>query len=61
MRIKSKSEEVRVKPLFVQLALEPLWRAYAAVERGADYKVRHPPGVQRVCASGPHAQRTQKY
>lgn len=53
MRIKSKSEELRVKPLFVQLALEPLWRAYGAVERGADYKVRIPGrGVQGLgCVS----------
>ena len=38
VRLKGKSEE-RIKPLFVQLALEPLWKAYAAVERSADHKV----------------------
>ena len=37
MRIKGKTD---AKPLFVQLALEPLWKAYAAVSPGADSKVR---------------------
>jgi ribosome assembly protein 1 len=40
IKLKGKSEE-RIKLLFVQLALEPIWKAYTAVERGADYKVRH--------------------
>ena len=39
VRIKSGTEE-RIRPLFVQLALEPLWKAYGAVERDADHKAR---------------------
>lgn len=29
----------RGRPLFVTLALEPLWKAYAAAQPGADHKV----------------------
>ena len=36
VRMKGKAD---AKPLFVQLALEPLWKAYTAVEPGADSKV----------------------
>ncbi len=36
VRMKGKAD---AKPLFVQLALEPLWKAYAAVEPEADSKV----------------------
>ena len=32
----------RGRPLFVTLALEPLWKAYAAAQPGADHKVCPP-------------------
>jgi hypothetical protein len=32
----------RGRPLFVTLALEPLWKAYAAAQPGADHKVCDP-------------------
>ncbi|KAK9869094.1 hypothetical protein WJX84_011258 [Apatococcus fuscideae] len=37
MRIK-RDQQHKYKPLFVQLALEPLWKAYEVLERGADHK-----------------------
>ncbi|KAK9818827.1 hypothetical protein WJX74_007698 [Apatococcus lobatus] len=37
MRIK-RDQQQKYKPLFVQLALEPLWKAYEVLERGADHK-----------------------
>lgn len=38
----------RGRPLFVTMALEPLWRAYAAVLPGAgDHKVPRPSGTSR--------------
>ncbi|PRW32859.1 ribosomal S5 Elongation factor G III V family [Chlorella sorokiniana] len=36
VRIKS-DQQGRAKPLFVQLALEPIWKAYGACEQGADH------------------------
>ena len=45
VRIKGRTD---AKPLFVQLALEPLWKAYTAVDPGSDSKVR---GLAAGCYS----------
>lgn len=37
----------RLKPMFVQFALEPLWKAYSACEPGEDVQV----GVVRSCVN----------